>query len=30
MAPTHKIQDNSPVVNVVAAYETSRKYGVYR
>ncbi|MFA6185764.1 MAG: uroporphyrinogen decarboxylase family protein [Phycisphaerae bacterium] len=30
MAPTHQIQDNNPVENIVAAYETVRKYGVYR
>jgi uroporphyrinogen decarboxylase len=29
MAPTHQIQDNTPVENVVAAYEAVRKYGVY-
>ncbi len=28
-APTHALQDNSPTENVVAMYETARKYGVY-
>lgn len=28
-APTHQLQDNSPVENVVAMYETAREYGVY-
>lgn len=28
-APTHALQDNSPTENVVAMYETVRKYGVY-
>jgi uroporphyrinogen decarboxylase len=28
-APTHQLQDNSPTENVVAMYETARKYGVY-
>ena len=28
-APTHQLQDNSPTENVVAMYETSKKYGVY-
>ena len=29
MAPTHKIQDNSPTENVVAMYEAVHKYGRY-
>lgn len=29
-APTHWIQDNSPVENVLAMYETAMKFGVYR
>lgn len=29
-APTHQLQDNSPVENVVAMYETARTCGVYR
>jgi len=29
-APTHLIQDNTPVENVIAMYETIHKYGVYR
>jgi uroporphyrinogen decarboxylase len=29
MAPTHQIQDNSPVENVVAMYETGKTYGRY-
>jgi uroporphyrinogen decarboxylase len=29
-APTHQLQDNSPTENVVAMYDTARKYGVYR
>ena len=29
MAPTHSIQDNSPLENVLAMYETGRTYGVY-
>ena len=28
-APTHRLQDNSPTENVVAMYETARRYGVY-
>lgn len=28
-APTHSLQDNSPVENVVAMYETAHKYGWY-
>lgn len=28
-APTHLIQDNSPTENVLAMYETGRKYGKY-
>ena len=28
-APTHQLQDNSPTENVVAMYETARRYGVY-
>lgn len=27
LAPTHQIQDNSPTENVVAMYETARKFG---
>lgn len=30
LAPTHALQDNSPTENVVAMYETARRYGVYR
>jgi hypothetical protein len=29
-SPTHQLQDNSPVENVVAMYETARTYGTYR
>ncbi len=29
-SPTHCLQDNSRTENVVAMYETARKYGVYR
>jgi uroporphyrinogen decarboxylase len=29
LAPTHKLQDNSPTENVVALYETARQFGVY-
>ena len=29
-APTHALQDNSPTENVVAMYETARKYGTYQ
>jgi len=29
LAPTHRIQSNSPVENVVAMYETALEYGVY-
>ncbi len=29
LAPTHEIQDNSPTENVVAMYETAKKYGTY-
>ena len=28
-APTHALQDNSPTANVVAMYETARKWGTY-
>ena len=28
-APTHCLQDNSPTENVLAMYETARKYGAY-
>jgi uroporphyrinogen decarboxylase len=28
-APTHQLQDNSPTENVVAMYETARRYGMY-
>lgn len=28
-APTHMLQDNSPTENVVAMYETARRFGVY-
>ena len=28
-APTHSLQDNSPTENVVAMYETARRYGRY-
>jgi uroporphyrinogen decarboxylase len=28
-APTHSLQDNSPTENVVAMYESARKYGTY-
>jgi len=28
-APTHQLQDNSPTENVVAMYETARRYGKY-
>jgi uroporphyrinogen decarboxylase len=28
-APTHQLQDNSPMENVVAMYDTAREYGVY-
>ncbi len=30
MAPTHSIQDNSPLENVLAMYEMGRTYGVYK
>jgi hypothetical protein len=29
LAPTHMIQDNTPVENVLAMYETAMKFGVY-
>lgn len=29
-APTHCLQDNSPLENVIAMYETAHKYGKYR
>ncbi|HNC24356.1 MAG TPA: uroporphyrinogen decarboxylase family protein [Opitutaceae bacterium] len=29
-SPTHQLQDNSPTENVVAMYETARRYGRYR
>ena len=28
-APTHSLQDNSPTENVLAMYETAKKYGAY-
>ena len=28
-APTHQLQDNSPTENVVAMYDTARRFGVY-
>ena len=28
-SPTHMLQDNSPVENVLAMYETARRFGVY-
>ena len=28
-APTHAIQDNSPVENVIAMYQAAHKYGRY-
>ena len=28
-APTHQLQDNSPVENVLAMYETAKKHGLY-
>jgi len=30
LAPTHLIQSNSPVENVLALYEAAREFGVYR
>ena len=30
LAPTHMIQSNSPVENVLAMYETAREHGAYR
>jgi uroporphyrinogen decarboxylase len=30
LSPTHALQDNSPVENVVAVYETAQKFGRYR
>jgi uroporphyrinogen decarboxylase len=29
LAPTHQLQDNSPTENVVAIYQTARRYGRY-
>ncbi len=29
LSPTHQLQDNSPVENVLAMYEAARKYGTY-
>lgn len=29
LAPSHALQDNSPAENVLALYETARKYGAY-
>jgi uroporphyrinogen decarboxylase len=29
-APTHSIQDNSPVENVIAMYQTAHDYGIYK
>ena len=29
LAPTHQLQDNSPVENVLSMYEAARKYGRY-
>ena len=30
LAPTHQLQDNSPTENVVAMYESARKFGQYK
>jgi uroporphyrinogen decarboxylase len=30
LSPTHALQDNSPVENVVAMYEAAQRYGTYR
>ena len=29
LAPTHKIQDNTPIKNIIAMYEAAKKYGKY-
>ena len=29
LAPTHNWQDDAPSENVIAVYETAKKYGVY-
>lgn len=29
LSPTHMLQDNSPTENVVALYDTAKKYGIY-
>jgi uroporphyrinogen decarboxylase len=29
LSPTHMLQDNSPVENVVAMYDAAKNYGVY-
>jgi uroporphyrinogen-III decarboxylase len=29
LAPTHALQSNSPIQNVVAMYDAARRYGVY-
>ena len=28
-SPTHSLQDNSPTKNVVAMYDTAKKFGCY-
>ena len=30
LSPTHALQDNSPVENVVSMYEAAHNYGQYR
>jgi uroporphyrinogen decarboxylase len=30
LSPAHSIQDNSPLENVLAMYETAERYGIYR
>jgi len=29
LSPTHMIQDNTPLENVLALYETARQFGAY-
>ena len=29
LSPSHQLQDNSPTENVVALYESARRYGMY-
>jgi len=30
LAPTHQIQDNTPVENIIAMYQAAHTYGIYK